>query len=489
MTTQLPVAIIGAGPIGLAAAARLHAAAESFVILEAGTGVGAAVRNWAHVRVFSPWRYIIDDGARALLTGTGWAGPNPEAYPTGGQIVDDYLVPLAGSEPICRVLVLNARVTSVARKGFDKLRSKGREAAPFAVIYQSAGFEHELLARAVIDASGTGENANPLGASGVAAPGERAGHARIRYGIPDALGAERARFAGAHTLVVGGGHSAFNALLDLARLADEAPGTRVTWAVRRTETSQMFGGGAADQLSARGELGERVRQILRGPNVTLMTGARIERITLSSAGIRASMDDGRVVESDQIVAATGFRPDLDMLRELRLSLDDRNEAPAALAPLIDPNLHSCGSVPPHGWAELKHAAEPGFYIVGMKSYGRAPTFLMLTGYEQVRSVVAAITGDMEAALDSRLVLPETGVCSGPGSGCCEEDGAIGATGDQTAGCGCNTGCCSTGSAPMDGLISIGELLAAPVARDRPQVWQWQAQETKGYQELVTTRLD
>jgi hypothetical protein len=73
-------------------------------------------------------------------------------------------------------------------------------------------------------------------------------------------------------------------------------------------------------------------------------------------------------------------------------------------------VHSCGSVPPHGEAELRHP-EAGFYVVGMKSYGRAPTFLMLTGYEQVRSVVAAIAGDMEAARNVELVLPATGVCS------------------------------------------------------------------------------
>ena len=81
-----------------------------------------------------------------------------------------------------------------------------------------------------------------------------------------------------------------------------------------------------------------------------------------------------------------------------------------LAPLIDPNLHSCGSVPPHGVVELTHP-EPGFYIVGSKAYGRAPTFLMATGYEQVRSVIAELAGDHEAARRVELVLPETGVCS------------------------------------------------------------------------------
>ena len=113
---------------------------------------------------------------------------------------------------------------------------------------------------------------------------------------------------------------------------------------------------------------------------------------------------------DRIIVATGQRPDLSLTRELRLDLDPWIESAKALGPMIDPNLHSCGSVPPHGHRELSHP-EPGFYTVGVKSYGRAPTFLMVTGYEQVRSVSAAIAGDMEAADDVRLVLPETGVCS------------------------------------------------------------------------------
>ena len=123
---------------------------------------------------------------------------------------------------------------------------------------------------------------------------------------------------------------------------------------------------------------------------------------------------------DRIIAATGQRPDLSLTRELRLELDPWLESTKALGPLIDPNEHSCGTVPPHGHQELSHP-EPDFYTVGIKSYGRAPTFLLLTGYEQVRSVVAAIAGDHKAANNVALVLPETGVCSGPGAdehGCC-----------------------------------------------------------------------
>jgi len=129
---------------------------------------------------------------------------------------------------------------------------------------------------------------------------------------------------------------------------------------------------------------------------------------VSVVGLRA----GELVEleADTVVVATGFRPDLDMLREVRLGLDEVVEAPTRLAPLIDPNLHSCGTVPPHGVDELSHP-EPGFWLAGMKSYGRAPTFLLLTGYEQVRSIADELAGDRDAARRIELVLPETGVCS------------------------------------------------------------------------------
>jgi hypothetical protein len=99
-----------------------------------------------------------------------------------------------------------------------------------------------------------------------------------------------------------------------------------------------------------------------------------------------------------------------MLRELRLDLDDIVEAPRRLAPLIDPNVHTCGTVEPHGFAELTHPEE-NFYLAGMKSYGRAPTFLLATGYEQVRSIAAHLAGDERAARTVALVLPATGVCS------------------------------------------------------------------------------
>lgn len=420
----LPVAIIGAGPIGLAAAAHLVSRGETPRVFEAGAAVGASIRKWAHVRLFSPWKYLVDPVARDLLEKAGWTMPDEERLPTGGELVERYLEPLAALPAIAPRVRPGARVVAVSRYGYDKVKSAGREEAPFELVLRTAeGREERVLARAVIDASGTYESPNPMGASGLPVEGERALRDRIRYGIPDVLGRERARYAGRRTLVIGSGHSAFNALLDLADLAREERKTEVVWAIRRREPGLMFGGGAKDALPARGRLGERLRRLVESGAIRLVTGFRATGLSETERGVSVQGEDAIIGPVDELIVTTGFRPDLAPTRELRLSLDPWLEAPATLAPSIDPNVHGCGTVRPHGAAELAHP-EKDFYIVGMKSYGRAPTFLLLTGYEQVRSVVCKLVGDEEGARDVRLVLPETGVCSTdlPGATCCSADG-------------------------------------------------------------------
>ncbi|HKI03529.1 MAG TPA: FAD-dependent oxidoreductase [Thermoanaerobaculia bacterium] len=409
--TKLPVAVIGGGPVGLAAAAHLLARGEEPLVLEAGPRVGASIREWGHVRLFSPWRYVVDSASAELLKRTGWEEPGPDEYPTGQDLLERYLEPLAATPELAARIRLGARVKSVTRLGFDKMKTAGREKAPFLLQVRTAdGREEAIRARAVIDASGTWTRPNPLGASGLPAPGERALADHIFYGIPDVLGAHRSRYAGRRVMVAGSGHSAFNALLDLVTLAGEAPGTEIVWAVRRANLGQVFGGGQNDALAARGELGTRVRNLVESGGVRIATGFRVAELRADEQGVTVVGEDASLPPVDEIIATTGFRPDLSAVSELRLALDPAVESPIALAPLIDPNLHSCGTVRPHGAEELKHPEE-GFYIVGMKSYGRAPTFLLLTGYEQVRSVAAALTGDWKAAREVHLELPETGVCS------------------------------------------------------------------------------
>jgi len=408
---NLPVAIVGAGPVGLAALAELRRRGLDAIVLEAGPDAGHAVRQWAHVRMFSPWRYTVDAAAREILEAEGWTAPDPEALPTGRDLVERYLAPLAATAALRGAIRYGARVTGIARATRDKLRDDGRD-EPFAVQYRTDAGTRTLLARAVIDASGTWGTPNPLGANGLPVEGETEFADVIAYGIPDTLGAAQDAYAGKTVLVVGGGHSAINALLDLVALRDRVPGTRVLWGIRRAEPTRAMGGGAADALPARGELGTRLKAALDAGDIELLSSFRAERVARDGAGLAVgAIVGGRpaTLAVDRIVVATGFRPDLATLREVRARFDDSLECTPALAPLIDPNVHSCGTVRPHGAKELAHP-EKDFYVVGMKSYGRAPTFLLATGHEQVRSIAARLAGDIAASERVELVLPETGVC-------------------------------------------------------------------------------
>jgi thioredoxin reductase len=404
---ELPVVVIGAGPVGLAAAAHLHERQVPFLVLEAGDSAAASVRQWGHVSLFSPWRYNIDSAARRLLDAAGWVAPDEEALPTGGQLVEQYLQPLAKLPAIAAHLRFGARVVAMSRAGVDRVRTAGRVDLPFVVRLADGT---ELSASAVIDASGTWRSPNPLGVNGLPAHGEPEAADLINHALPDVLGADRDTHAGAHTIVVGSGHSAANTLLDLARLAEEAPGTRITWAVRGGSAQRAFGGEDADELPARGALGSGLRALVDTGKITLVTGFGVHTVRRAGTGVELVSADGRTIAGDRVVSATGFRPDHSFATELRLDLDPILGCTRTLADLIDPNEHSCGSVAPHGYRELGQP-EPNYYAVGMKSYGRAPTFLMATGYEQVRSIVAALVGDFDAADDVQLDLPETGVCS------------------------------------------------------------------------------
>lgn len=454
---ELPVAIVGAGPVGLAAAAHLISRGLTPIVFERGETVGSTLLEWGHVRVFSPWRYNIDAVARALLEQSGWRAPDEEALPTGSEIVADYLAPLAALPQIAPNIRLGATVTAITRQGHDKVSNEGRQESPFVIRYQDANGEHRVFARAVIDASGTWTQPNPIGTDGLPVPGERQAGDRIAYGIPDVIGGSRSDYAGKRVLVIGGGHSAINLALALMELQGEAPGTEIFWALRRNSVAKLLGGGLNDQLPERGALGLAAKRAIEDGSMTMLAPFSVDCIDASGdhLTVKATLAGKPFgLPVDRIVVATGFRPDLSFLREIRVALDPVVEAPPALAPLIDPNLHSCGTVPAHGVVELAHP-EPGFTIVGSKSYGRAPTFLMATGYEQVRSVVAEIAGDYRAAREVRLVLPETGVCSATGvrekassAGCCggpapaKVDACCVADADAKAegraGCGCGS---------------------------------------------------
>lgn len=420
-----PIAIIGGGPIGIAAAAHLYKNNNSFILFEAGESMAAHVKSWAHVKLFSPWKYNMDKVAKAILQENNIALPDENHLPTGQELLDEYFYPISQIKGVKEKIHLNTKVISIGRKGIDKMKDAHREQLPFEIQVIENGQFKIYEASVVLDASGTWGSPNPLGSGGNFAIGEKENADFIHYGIPDIMGEDKAQYKGKNVVVVGGGHSAINSLLSLVELSQEDQTTKIHWVMRKENIERAYGGGEADMLEERGALGTKIKAAVEAHQLQVHSPVFIHQLvkkgeTLNILG-RKNDTLFSLENVDEIIANTGARPNFDFLRELRYQADASLESVPALADLIDPNLHSCGTVRPHGEAELRQR-EKDFYIVGNKSYGRAPTFLMATGYEQIRSIVAYINGDFEAAKKVELDLPETGVCSTDlsvdGQACC-----------------------------------------------------------------------
>ena len=434
---ELPVAIIGAGPVGLAAAAHLVKRKLPFILFEAGRTAGTNVLDWQHVKVFSPWRYNIDKAAEDLLLETGWESPDKDSLHTGKEFYDEYLLQLIQHPAIKPFTYTNSTVIAVGKKDMDKMKTNNRENQPFVLQVAQGNVNIVFEARAIIDASGTWQNGNPIGAGGIFAAGEKENQDKIFYGIPNISGELSERYANKNVLVVGGGHSAINTILELDKLKNLYPQTEIHWVLRKEKISDIYGGKEDDALPARGALGIKIEELVNDDRVSVYTPFQIQEIKNTNGQLTLTGIQHGVKKSlrgiDEIVSNTGARPDFSFLREVRVEFDSTVESAPAIANLIDPNIHSCGTVRAHGELELRHP-EKDFYIVGMKSYGRAPTFLMATGYEQVRSIAAALAGDWEAARQTELDLPETGVCRSDGGGeCCGTETTV--TENKTACCG------------------------------------------------------
>ncbi|MCO7225125.1 NAD(P)-binding domain-containing protein [Pleionea sp. CnH1-48] len=413
MTAVKDVIVIGAGPVGIAAAAHLIQRGLTPLILEKGNSVGSSILDWGHVSVFTPWKYVYDSVVKTMLEKQGWVTANNDELPTGKDIVEKYLQPAANLPELKQSIWLNSEVLAVTKENLSKMGSQQRDNALFEVQVKTPSGIQQLKASAVIDASGSWSSPNPMGLNGLPVFGEVENQQSISYGIPDLLGKDKATYANKRILVVGGGHSAINVVIDLMKLQQQHSKTTINWGLRRNNIDKLLGGGINDELPARGELGTAAIKAIQSGHLDVLAPMKVEAIEKTSTSLKVFLSvDGvaQEIEVDRIIVAAGFRPELNMLRELRLDLDNIVEAPSALAPLIDPNLHSCGSVKPHGVDVLSHP-DKGFYIVGMKSYGRAPTFLMLTGYEQVRSIAAELAGDHKGARELQLSLPQTGVCN------------------------------------------------------------------------------
>ncbi|WP_324728086.1 NAD(P)-binding domain-containing protein [Lysinibacillus fusiformis] len=409
---NLPIAIIGAGPIGLAAAAHLVEHKQAFILLEAGHEVAHNIRTWGHVTLFSPWRYNINKAAKALLDASHWEEPNLDTLPTGHELIDLYLKPLSNLMQIKPHIQLNSKVVGISRQFNDKMKTKNRVEQSFIIYIEQENDIRMIEARAVIDVTGTWGNPNPANSTGIWLQNEKALANHIEYGIP-AINTNTKRYANKKIAVIGGGHSAINTLLALAELQEENPATKLVWIMRKRSVEEAYGGEEKDALVARGALGIRIHELVDTGKVEVITPFYISQVKKEeNIHIVGTINGEQKVLTgfDELIINAGNRPDFTMNNELRLSIDSATESVQALAPLIDPNEHSCGTVRAHG-EEILRQPEKNFYIVGAKSYGRAPTFLMATGYEQVRSITAYLSGDEEASKRVELELPETGVCS------------------------------------------------------------------------------
>lgn len=409
---NLPIVIIGAGPIGLAAAAHLVEQNQTFILLEAGNEIAHNIRTWGHVTLFSPWRYNINKAAKSLLEESDWLEPNLETIPTGHDLIDLYLKPLAELTQIKPSIRLNSKVVGISRQLNDKMKSKNRLNQSFNIYVEKEDDIDIIEAKAVIDATGTWGNPNPANSTGVWLKNEKALADHIEYGIPD-INTNPKRYANKKIAVIGGGHSAINTLLALAELQKDNPSTKLVWIMRKRSVEEAYGGEEKDALAARGALGIRIHELVDTGKIEVVTPFYISQVKKEeNIHIIGTINGEQKVLTgfDELIVNAGNRPDFTMNNELRLSIDTATESVQALAPLIDPNEHSCGTVRAHG-EEILRQPEKDFYIVGAKSYGRAPTFLMATGYEQVRSITAYLSGDNEASQRVELELPETGVCS------------------------------------------------------------------------------
>jgi hypothetical protein len=396
-TARNTLAIIGAGPVGLEAAAAALDHGFDVHVFERGE-VGAHPLAWGHVRMFTPWRMNIGPRAHAHLEAAGWAAPDPEAFPTGLELAERYLRPLARLPELEHRVHTHAQVVHASRRGTlkgDSIGTGGRRDHPFRLLVRDAGGRENFLhAFALIDASGVYGQPNWAGDGGIPARGELYLKPQLAYHLEDVLGLSRTRYAGKRTLVIGAGASAATTATSLAKLATESVGTSAVWATRATAAA-LYPENADDPLPERRALHAAARALVRGadPSITHVGGAVVEGFEFNSATHRYRVallvgEQPRVEEVDQVIVNAGFGPDASITRELQVHECYATGAPMKLATaLLGAAASDCLTTPAFGIDALTNP-EPDLYILGHKSYGRGPHFLLETGYQQADNVLS-----------------------------------------------------------------------------------------------------
>ncbi len=396
MTAKPRLAILGAGPTGLEAALAAADAGLPFTLYEAGPAVASHVRAWGHVRLFSPWRLDVSRRMRRHLGAAGQAPPDGEACPTGAELVERLLAPVAALPAVAPHLRLGARVLAVGRRGLlkhEEIATAQRAARPFRLLVAANGGERIEEADAVLDCTGTYGGPNALGDGGIPAPGETELASRIARHLPD-LAAEEGAWAGRRILLAGAGHSAQTAAVALAELAARRPGTRVVWPLRSPEPRWRID--AADPLPERSRLTAAARAVAEGDGAVLpLQGVVVEALRAAGDGIEVTLRAGdgtrRTETVDRILSLTGYLGDHLLYRQLQVHECYATSGPMKLAAaLLGSGADSdCLQQTSHG-AETLVNPEPRFFLLGSKSYGRNTTFLMRVGWEQVGEVFSLL---------------------------------------------------------------------------------------------------
>jgi thioredoxin reductase len=408
------IVIVGAGPVGLEAALRARHEGHEVTVFESAR-VGEHVRLYGSVRLFTPFRMSSTELGRERLRASGASLPGDEDNLTAEELRRRYLLPLSRLPELSGAIQEGARVAAIAREGFTKTRSGAgagdvpRAERPFVLRIVKGRGEAEGLERAevVIDASGVYQTANATGTGGLPAVGEEFLGDRLERHLPDMAGEARSRYAGKRILLLGDGRSAANAIADLddlVRAGGDGARTRVEWVHRERGERVLAPVPAAEleQLRVLRELDKRVHRIGReAPWIRRHAGATAAAYRPGPSGaIEVTLTDPRGVERrfevDRVLALVGYRPDLSLFRELQVHLCYASEGPMALASAIlaaqakDPEAsQGCLGQIPHGPDTLKNP-EPNFYVLGAKSYGRNPNFLLTLGHRQIEDVLTLI---------------------------------------------------------------------------------------------------
>ncbi|MFT4705527.1 MAG: hypothetical protein ACI81R_003238 [Bradymonadia bacterium] len=396
------VAVIGAGPAGLEAACALVDAGHDVTVFERGL-IGEGVRSWGHVTLFSPWSLNQSARGRAARDALRLP-PLDEAHcPSGAEYAEHYLTPLARAVSEKASLHERTLVVSISRDGALKGQHIGaadRSATPFRVLCDTVEGESVHFADIIIDATGTYGNATGLGPGGAPAVGERTTAGRVARTIPDVLGAHRARYAGQHTVIVGGGYSAATVLRDLAALRNEAPGTRVTWVLLSSETP--YARLPDDPLPSRDQLCA-FANALEDPEVAARHGVTLVRggvVSLADAGehlvTRVRTLNGALasIDADEIIALTGYKPNLEIYSELQVHSCYGTDGPMKLAAVLmasDGGGNADCLAQSSAGPDALTTPEPGFFVLGSKSYGRRSSYLLKLGIEQVDELMVLLS--------------------------------------------------------------------------------------------------